>query len=163
MPGPLRTLQIWDTDISQEKQTGQACSPPNLFFSPVPPLTQDEYPNFSRGCQRNPKLDTLSKQFNLDNFLEWGSPCCLGKTTLAAHTSGEDTSTFPGRGIRLRIHLSWQRGVLQKQIKNSPNRSALLEWEVVSRGQSAQVQHSFWTENSVHVSKSESSYPLEKS
>lgn len=105
---------------------------------------QDEYPNFSRGCQRHPKLEIVSKQFNLDNFLEWGSQCSLGKTTLAAHTSGEDTSTFPrggGESPSESISLGSQCSVLQKQIRNSPNRSALREWEVVGRGQSAQVQH----------------------
>lgn len=160
VPGPLRTLEIWDTDISQEEQTGQAYSPPNAFFFSVPPRTSTlTSPGVARGIQSSkpyPNSSTWTTSWN-------GDPHALRRKPRWLPTHQERTPRLfggggsPSESISLSSVLSYR-----SKLRTLQTRVHFGSGEVVGRGQSAQVQHSFWTENSVHVSKSESSCPLRK-
>lgn len=78
VPGPLRTLQIWDTDISQEEQTGQAYSLTNAFFSSVLSRTSTlTSPGVAKGAQSSkpyPNCSTWTTSWNGDPRALWGKP-----------------------------------------------------------------------------------------
>lgn len=74
VPGPLRTLQIWDTDISQEEQTGQAYSLTNAFFSVLSRTSTLTSPGVAKG----PKARNLIQTVQLGQLLGMGIPVLSG-------------------------------------------------------------------------------------